>query len=120
MKSKRLVPAVTSLPQSPQVEADHRVRRYALTMSIRIVCFALMMFVQPYGWYTWVFALAAAVLPYIAVVFANAGSDSTESTAESPRLEITASAAAPIRETPVGDLDDAHVITIHESRRDRA
>ncbi len=41
MKSKPLVPAVTSLPQSPKDEADHRVRRYALTMTIRIVCFAL-------------------------------------------------------------------------------
>lgn len=117
MKSKPLVPAVTSLPQSPQAEADHRVRRYALTMTIRIVCFALMMFVQPYGWYTWVFALAAAVLPYIAVVFANAGSDSTEMTAESPVQQIEAphSSATPSVEPTSGP----DVFTIHESRQDR-
>lgn len=117
MKSKHLVPAVTSLPQSPQAEADHRVRRYALTMTIRIVCFALMMFVQPYGWYTWVFALAAAVLPYIAVVFANAGSDSTETVAESPVQQLEAPASdVP---TPVERSTDPDVFTISESRQDR-
>lgn len=115
MKSKRLVPAVTSLPQSPQAEADHRVRRYALTMTIRIVCFALMVLVQPYGWYTWVFAIAAAVLPYIAVVLANAGSDSTETSAESPIAEIEASPTV-VPET--NDVDDPLVITIHEKPQD--
>lgn len=117
MKSKPLVPAVTSLPQSPKDEADHRVRRYALTMTIRIVCFALMMFVQPYGWYTWVFALAAALLPYIAVVFANAGSDSTETTAESPVQQLEAPAPAPA--LPIEDDSAPDVFTIHESRQDR-
>lgn len=118
MKSKRPVPAVTSLPQSPQAEADHRVRRYALTMTIRIVCFALMMFVQPYGWYTWVFALAAAVLPYIAVVFANAGSDSTETIAESPVQEIEA--PRPEAETIQIDDEGPQIITIRESGQDPA
>ena len=117
MKSKRPIPAVTSLPQSPQVESDHRVRRYALTMTIRIVCFALMMFVQPYGWYTWVFAAAAAVLPYIAVVFANAGSDSTETTAESPVQQIAAPAPAAVAETTVEPTDPG-IFTIRETPRD--
>ncbi|WP_259976517.1 DUF3099 domain-containing protein [Microbacterium sp. p3-SID336] len=114
MKNARRVPAVTSLPQSPRDEGDHRVRRYALTMTIRIVCFWLMFFVQPFGWYTWVFALAAAVLPYIAVVFANAGSDSTDTGAESPLRELDApSGPPPVRETDPG------VFTIREGRTDR-
>lgn len=116
MKSKSQVPAVTSLPQSPQAEADHRVRRYALTMTIRIICFALMMFVQPYGWYTWVFAAGAAVLPYIAVVFANAGSDSTETAAESPVQQIEA--APPASRAPVVEASDPGVFLIRETRRD--
>lgn len=116
MKSKRPVPAVTSLPQSPQDEADHRVRRYALTMTIRIVCFALMVLVQPYGWYTWLFAIAAAVLPYIAVVFANAGSDSTETTAESPRQQLEA-AAAP---EPASDDTAPQILRVRENRQDEA
>lgn len=115
MKSKRLVPAVTSLPESPQAEVDHRVRRYAVTMAIRIVCFGLMVFVQPYGWYTWVFAIAAAVLPYIAVVFANAGSDSTESSAESPVAEIEATPAVVAEPR---DTDDPQIFTIHEKPQD--
>lgn len=119
MKNKGSVPAVTSLPQSPQAEADHRVRRYALTMTIRIVCFALMMFVQPYGWYTWVFAAAAAVLPYIAVVFANAGSDSSETGAESPVQQIEAPRVAPPQAT-VSPTADPQIFTIRESGQDRA
>lgn len=116
MKSKRLVPAVTSLPQSPRDEADHRVRRYALTMAIRTVCFALMVFVQPFGWYTWVFAIAAIFLPYIAVVSANAGSDSTETTAESPVQQLE----APRATAPADDESDTpQIITIHEDRRDQ-
>lgn len=115
MKNARQVPAVTSLPQSPRDEADHRVRRYALTMTIRIVCFGLMVLVQPYGWYTWVFGVSAAVLPYIAVVFANAGSDSTETTAESPVQELDAAGPTPI-ET---DATTPQVFTIHEGPKDR-
>lgn len=115
MKNKRLVPAVTSLPQSPRDEADHRVRRYVVTMTIRFVCFGLMVLVQPYGWYTWVFGIAAAVLPYIAVVFANAGSDSTETAAESPVQQIEAPAVA---DKPA-EATVPKVVTIHESRQDR-
>ncbi|MEV8251438.1 DUF3099 domain-containing protein [Microbacterium sp. NPDC076768] len=115
MKNAREVPAVTSLPLSPRDEADHRVRRYALTMTIRIVSFALMVLVQPYGWYTWVFALSAAVLPYIAVVFANAGSDSSETNAESPTLQLDAS------QPPVAASDPTapQVFTIGEGPRTR-
>ncbi|MFT4258913.1 DUF3099 domain-containing protein [Microbacterium sp.] len=115
MKNNHAVPAVTSLPQSPRDEADHRVRRYVITMSIRMACFALMVFVQPYGWYTWAFGLAAAVLPYIAVVFANAGSDSTESIPESPVQQLEAPAPA----QPAPDEGEAQIFTIHEDRQDR-
>ena len=40
-------------------------------MGIRIACFILMVVITPYGWYTWVFGVAAIVLPYVAVVTAN-------------------------------------------------
>ena len=114
MKKSSHAPAVTSLPQSPQDEADSRVRRYVITMSIRMVCFALMLLVTPYGWYTWVFGIAAAVLPYIAVVFANAGSDSTVTGAESPTQELEATTpAAPDSPTPAA----APVITIREAHQ---
>ncbi|MGF6823553.1 hypothetical protein M2317_002466 [Microbacterium sp. ZKA21] len=95
MKRSRDAASVTSLPQAPKVEADSRTRRYLISMSIRMVCFALTLFVTPYGWYTWVFAIAAAVLPYIAVVGANAGSDSTVTRAESPQQALDAPSVAP-------------------------
>lgn len=108
MKHSRDAAAVTSLPQAPNDEASHRVRRYALTMGIRMVCFLLMFLVQPYGWYTWVFAVCAAVLPYVAVVFANAGADSTEKTVESPTLQLETPHSRPV-------ITDDGVFTVHES-----
>lgn len=50
-------------------------RAYSTAMSIRMACFILVFFVP--GWWKLVFGLAAVVLPYIAVVLANAGSDNS-------------------------------------------
>ena len=62
-------------------------------MGIRIACFILMVVITPYGWYTWVFGAAAIVLPYIAVVMANAvGPRSGQSVAP---VDHTAPAALP-------------------------
>ena len=105
MKETRHAPSVTSLPQSPQDEADHRVRRYALTMGIRTVCFLLMALVQPLGWWTWAFA----------VVYANAGSDSTPSAVESPQIQLEAPRASAAEPAPA----EPDVITITEKRDER-
>ncbi|SJN24183.1 hypothetical protein FM104_04400 [Microbacterium esteraromaticum] len=84
--------------------------RYALTMGIRMVCFLLMALV-PLGWWTWAFAAGAIVLPYLAVVYANAGSDSTATTVESPVLQL-AETAGP---DPTKTVEDApEVITVRE------
>ena len=109
-------PAVTSLPQAPRDEASARVRNYWITMGIRMACFALTVLVTPYGWYTWVFALGAVFLPYIAVVMANVGKDTRESTAVSPERMLEAPAApeaAPDVTPPVVP----HVIRIDEAPR---
>lgn len=108
MRRSHHAASVTSLPQAPKAEADSRTRRYLISMTIRMVCFALTVFVTPYGWYTWVFAIAAAVLPYIAVVAANAGSDSTVSAAESPRQQLSAPAETEAPSAP-------RIITVRES-----
>lgn len=47
-----------------------RIRRYLITMGIRIACFVLAVVFE--GWVRWVFVAGAAILPYIAVVLANA------------------------------------------------
>lgn len=73
--------------------------RYALAMGLRMVCFVLAG-VTALVWETWwslVFVAGAVVLPYVAVVDANAGGDRylRGNEADSPELLLTAD-----RETP--------------------
>lgn len=63
--------SITSAPKSLKNDLAGRQRRYLVSMIIRTVCFLLTVALpSPYRW----FALAGAmILPYIAVVVANAG-----------------------------------------------
>jgi hypothetical protein len=81
-------------------------------MGIRIACFILMVVVTPYGWYTWVFGLAAIVLPYIAVVLANVGSDVAQTTVVNPERALPSAPS----ERPATGPSDAPVLRIQESR----
>lgn len=62
---------ITSAPKRLSTDLAARQRRYLFSMIIRTVCFLLTVVLpSPYRW----FALAGAmVLPYVAVVVANAG-----------------------------------------------
>jgi hypothetical protein len=62
---------ITSAPKSLKSDLAGRQRRYLISMIIRTVCFLLTVALpSPYRW----FALAGAmILPYVAVVVANAG-----------------------------------------------
>ena len=62
-------------------------------MALRIVCFILMVAIQPHGWYTWVLGLAAVFLPYFAVVAANVSKNARKTTSESPELALTPTAS---------------------------
>lgn len=62
---------ITSAPAAGHVDRDARFVRYAWQMGIRTICFILA-FVTT-GWPQIVFFALAIVLPYIAVVLANAG-----------------------------------------------
>jgi hypothetical protein len=55
-------------------EVDHRQRRYLISMSIRTVCFVLAAVTAPH-WSMWLFLVASLVLPYVAVVAANVGTN---------------------------------------------
>jgi hypothetical protein len=61
----------------PGLSADiaYRERRYLIMMGIRTLCFiaALLMFVNHLGWLTAIPVVGAVVIPYFAVIFANAG-----------------------------------------------
>jgi hypothetical protein len=91
--------AATSLDRAPRDDESHRMRTYLLTMGVRTLCLVLMVAVVPYGWYTFVFALGAVVLPYIAVVVANAAQSTQVTHAQAP--ELPALPAAPTQPEPM-------------------
>lgn len=64
------VPSATSLGAPPRDDFDSRVRGYLVSMGIRTLCFVAA-FVTT-GVVRWVCVALAAVLPYVAVVLANA------------------------------------------------
>ena len=94
MKRSSSTPSATSLPRAPRDEVGARSIRYLWTMGIRVLCFILMVVVQPYGWYTWVFGAGAIFLPYIAVVLANVGQEGKTQSAERPQRTLTAGTPA--------------------------
>jgi hypothetical protein len=74
--------ALTELPPSPEQEQSARMRKYVLTMGIRMVCVIACLFVP--GWWLLIPALGAVFLPYVAVVVANAVSRTGRRTVERP------------------------------------
>ena len=69
--------SITTLAESPDDERRRRMTRYLITMSIRVVCIVLCLFVR--GWWLVLPILGAVVLPYVAVVLANVVSRSDAS-----------------------------------------
>ena len=66
---------VTTAGRSPREEQRERERRYLVTMALRVVCFVLAIVLFGVG-LRWVAAFAVAgslILPWVAVVAANAG-----------------------------------------------
>jgi Protein of unknown function (DUF3099) len=51
-------------------DLDRRVKRYLISMAIRTACVVLAVVVS--GPFRWIFIVGAVILPYIAVVMANA------------------------------------------------
>jgi len=71
MAKNHTVSSLTALPLSPQDARHNRMAKYLIAMGVRLVCIAMCFVVS--GWWLAVFALAAVVLPYFAVVLANVG-----------------------------------------------
>ncbi len=64
---------ITSATRSHGEDISRRQRRYLFSMAIRTLCFVLAV-VFAGGVLMWLFIAASFVLPYVAVVAANAGS----------------------------------------------
>lgn len=62
---------ITTASASRNDEIAGRQRRYVISMSIRTICFVAAVLVGG-GWLRWVLVAAALLLPYVAVVMANA------------------------------------------------
>jgi hypothetical protein len=92
---------ITSARSARSADIHRRQVKYLVSMGVRTVCFVLAVVVS--GPLRWVFVTAAFVLPYIAVVIANAADDRTASGpaefAREERPQITASGPASERRT---------------------
>ncbi|GAB3039017.1 hypothetical protein GCM10011376_40280 [Nocardioides flavus (ex Wang et al. 2016)] len=62
---------ITTARSSAAADMKSRQRRYAISMSIRTVCFLAAVFVGD-GVLRWILVAAAVFLPFLAVVVANA------------------------------------------------
>jgi hypothetical protein len=67
---------ITDAQRGLSVEQVGRTRRYLVSMGIRTACVVGAIFVP--GWPRWVLIAGAVVLPYLAVVIANAGRENDE------------------------------------------
>jgi hypothetical protein len=61
---------ITTAPTSHHDDIDRRRRRYVISMAVRTACFIGAVLVD--GWLRWVLVVGAFLLPYVAVVMANA------------------------------------------------
>lgn len=68
---------ITTAPASRSDDISGRQRRYVISMTIRTLAFIAAVAVGP-GWLRWVLIAAALVLPYVAVVLANAGNQRSD------------------------------------------
>lgn len=80
------VSLVTEARQPKSQDIAYRERRYLAMMGIRVICFlaAILMFVSHAGWFSAIPAVAAIVIPYFAVVFANGGREPTSTSGFRP------------------------------------
>lgn len=75
MPARTEVYRITDAQQGLTPDQAGRARKYMLSMAIRTVCF--LGAVVASGWLRWALIAGAAMLPYLAVVIANAGRERT-------------------------------------------
>ena len=70
------VQRITTAQEALSAEQSRRTRRYLISMAIRTVCFIGAIIAS--GWLRWTLVAGAVVLPYVAVIMANAGRKRSE------------------------------------------
>lgn len=103
--AERPIQSITSAPLSLREDQRHRLRNYLISMTIRTVCFALAgVFAIATDWTpaAWICVIAAALLPYPAVIFANNVDRRSVVTApRPPRRQIEGSHRAAIQHAAI-------------------
>lgn len=82
------VHSITNAQRGISQQQTARTRRYLISMAIRTVCFLLAIVVP--GWPKILFIIGAVILPYLAVVIANAGRENDD-----PPMDSVAMPTAP-------------------------
>jgi hypothetical protein len=67
--------SITALPESPEEDRAHRLSRYVWQMAVRVVCFvaAVLVWTAFHTWLVVIPIILAGVIPWVAVILANAG-----------------------------------------------
>ncbi len=71
------IPSITTAPTPLSQDVSARTRRYLVSMGVRTACFLAAIVTS--GWLRYTLLVGAVLLPYLAVVVANAGREPTRS-----------------------------------------
>lgn len=117
---------ITGAQRPHSDDLGERMGRYLFSMLVRTLCIILVLVIHhPVRW---VFAVGAVILPYIAVVMANAGRGRRDSgpapVAPASRTRLTATPSRPVPGGPDGQDDgevlEGQVVTPVVTPEDRA
>jgi hypothetical protein len=114
------VHSITGAVSPHSDDLDARIRRYLISMSIRVLCviLAIVIHARWHHWSWWIFAVGAVILPYVAVVMANAvdtrGGPGPEPVTPQARYVLPPMATGV---GPAAPVDENVVITIHPPER---
>lgn len=92
--------SITSAPEPLGADQARRARRYLAQMGVRVVCFllAVLLWHRVPVWVSVVLIVGAVVIPYVAVLFANAGRERRD---DSPEAVLARQIAAAPPHRPV-------------------
>ncbi|WP_298991090.1 DUF3099 domain-containing protein [uncultured Pseudokineococcus sp.] len=115
------VQRITTAPVGQRQHQQQQIGRYLWSMGIRTACFVVAIVLAQAGYMAlmWVFVTLAVVLPYIAVLVANAGRETvgptTTQVTPPARPSITAAPPRPAAEPPlVGEVFQGRVFDADE------
>ncbi|GAA1791137.1 MULTISPECIES: DUF3099 domain-containing protein [Leucobacter] len=108
---------VTSVGAAPAEDRAHRMRAYFIMMTIRIACVASLFFVH--GWWVLLSAAGAIILPYFAVLIANAVSTTDGERPDAPSPLQLESAEPPAETDEAADEDPAETLIVIDAPAER-